>query len=292
MKPKVFLSHSKKDKDFIERIANDLRSCGIDVWYDEWEIPPGESIRKKIFEDGITSCDLFFVYLTPNSIPSYWVNKELDGAFIHEIEMKNSFLILFVDQDSSRETLSLDLKTLNIPSFNPDNYFNPFTKLVSRIWNAYCKNELQKNNKENKYVILEKERNNALLENKILQMQQSGKSDFSFLKEHLEGIVFNYNGIEKNLLEAFIELKNILADETSYSQLRIKLELFFNDLTDKNDYNNPERLISKYPISEFTGELVLKGLVEIKTSDDLDQQYFLTKLGKDFINAETNVNND
>lgn len=59
MKPKVFLSHSKKDKQFIEKVANDLRSCGIDVWYDEWEIPPGESIRKKIFEEGITSCDLF-----------------------------------------------------------------------------------------------------------------------------------------------------------------------------------------------------------------------------------------
>ena len=92
MKPKVFLSHSKKDKVFIEKLANDLRSCGIDVWYDEWEIPPGESIRKKIFEDGITSCDMFFVYLTENSIPSYWVQKELDGAFIHEIETKNSFI--------------------------------------------------------------------------------------------------------------------------------------------------------------------------------------------------------
>ena len=61
-KPKVFLSHSKKDQDFIKQLALDLRSARIDVWYDDWEIPPGASLRSKIFEDGISECDLFFIY--------------------------------------------------------------------------------------------------------------------------------------------------------------------------------------------------------------------------------------
>lgn len=91
MKPRVFLSHSKKDRVFIERIANVLRIGKIDVWYDDWEIPPGDSIRKKIFEDGIPNCDLFFVYLTENSKDSYWVQKELDAAVIHEAEQKIVF---------------------------------------------------------------------------------------------------------------------------------------------------------------------------------------------------------
>jgi hypothetical protein len=61
MKPKIFLSHSKKDKVIIEKVASDIRHCGIDVWYDEWEIPPGESIRKKIskMEYHIATCSLF-----------------------------------------------------------------------------------------------------------------------------------------------------------------------------------------------------------------------------------------
>jgi hypothetical protein len=59
MKPRVFLSHSKKDRECIERIAADLRSARIDVWYDDWEIPPGSSLRAKIFEEGIPECDLF-----------------------------------------------------------------------------------------------------------------------------------------------------------------------------------------------------------------------------------------
>ncbi len=69
-KPTVFLSHSKKDRKFIEKIAQDLRKYRIDAWYDDWEIPPGKSLRKKIFEEGIANCNAFFVYLSLNSIDS------------------------------------------------------------------------------------------------------------------------------------------------------------------------------------------------------------------------------
>ena len=48
MKPKVFLSHSHADKAFVEHVANELRNTRIDVWFDEWEIPPGESFRRQI----------------------------------------------------------------------------------------------------------------------------------------------------------------------------------------------------------------------------------------------------
>jgi len=284
MKPKVFLSHSKKDKEFIERIANDLRASGIDVWYDEWEIPPGESIRKKIFEDGITSCDLFFVYLTENSIPSYWVKRELDGAFIHEIEMKNSFMILYVNKDDNREKLSLDLKALNIPSLNSENYLTPFSKLISRTWNAYNLNQIKQSKRDNKIQTLELEKKVALLENRILKMQQSGTIDFEIIRKQLKMIQFNFNGIDKHLFEILMELKNVLADGAYYYTINKKIRSVFND--ESADDNVTEGVTSKYPISDFTGELILKGLVEIKTSVDLDQSYSLTKLGRDLINDE------
>ncbi|CAG0968525.1 hypothetical protein METP3_01295 [Methanosarcinales archaeon] len=46
-KPRVFLSHSKIDKEFIEKIEQDLRKCRIEAWYDDWEISPGKSLREK-----------------------------------------------------------------------------------------------------------------------------------------------------------------------------------------------------------------------------------------------------
>ena len=40
----VFVSHSSKDKRKVRPIAKRLRANGLRVWFDEWEIKPGESI--------------------------------------------------------------------------------------------------------------------------------------------------------------------------------------------------------------------------------------------------------
>lgn len=139
MQPTVFLSHSKKDKKFIEKLANDLHIAQIKVWYDEWEISPGESIRKKIFEDGMPKCNLFFVYITKNSIDSPWVRREIDSALIMEAEEDKISIALFVDSESTRNKLSYDLKSRNIPVLNELEYYPVFIKLVSRAWNSLLK---------------------------------------------------------------------------------------------------------------------------------------------------------
>jgi len=43
--PTVFLSHSSADKALATKLAIDLRNNGIDVWFDKWEIAPGDSFR-------------------------------------------------------------------------------------------------------------------------------------------------------------------------------------------------------------------------------------------------------
>ena len=109
MKPRVFLSHSKNDKNFIENIANDLRSARVDVWYDEWEIPPGDSFRHQLTK-GIDESDLFFIYLTESSVNSYWVQHELDTAFIKQANAGRTILALFVDSDNVRNNCRLTFK--------------------------------------------------------------------------------------------------------------------------------------------------------------------------------------
>lgn len=284
MKPKVFLSHSKKDKVFIEKLANDLRSCGIDVWYDEWEIPPGESIRKKIFEDGITSCDMFFVYLTENSIPSYWVQKELDGAFIHEIETKNSFITLFVNYDESREKLSLDLKALNIPKFNNEDYLIPFGKLLSRIWNSYSKKILQNQSKDNKLQVLELENNISELQKKILQIEASSKIDTEKVTGRLKNITFEFNGVEKNLMDILIALKNQFADGAFAHGLWKGIQDLFDDsqLNVWTEFGKPN-FTDKYKFYDFTGELIIQGLIEMKSDKNLEQLYSFSNQGLEYI---------
>lgn len=48
----VFLSHSTADKDTVRDIAQQLKADGLNVWFDEWKIQPGDSIPSKI-EEGL-----------------------------------------------------------------------------------------------------------------------------------------------------------------------------------------------------------------------------------------------
>lgn len=84
--PKAFISYSHEDRDIAIRIAEGLRAGGIEAWVDKFEIIPGDSLIKKIFEEGLAGADVFVVILTNSSIKSNWVRQELDVALIKRIE--------------------------------------------------------------------------------------------------------------------------------------------------------------------------------------------------------------
>jgi len=52
----VFLSHSSADKPVVRTVAERLRADGLNVWFDDWEIKPGDSIPAKIEEGLEHSC--------------------------------------------------------------------------------------------------------------------------------------------------------------------------------------------------------------------------------------------
>jgi hypothetical protein len=88
----IFICHSSKDKSFVEKLARDLIDVGIDVWYDKWEIKVGDSIIDKI-ETGILKSSYMGIVLSPNSIKSNWVKKELNAGLMKEIK-KNKVVVL------------------------------------------------------------------------------------------------------------------------------------------------------------------------------------------------------
>jgi hypothetical protein len=82
--PVVFLSHAAEDRALVERLAKDLMAAGIHVWYSEWEIGIGDSLRRKI-DAGIDSATHFLVLLSPASLGSEWVQTELDAGLVNKI---------------------------------------------------------------------------------------------------------------------------------------------------------------------------------------------------------------
>ncbi len=83
----IFLSHSSIDKRFAHRLGEFLTAYGVTTWIDKAEIKVGDSLLQKITE-GIEKMDYLGVILSPTSISSGWVQKELRIATTMEIEQK------------------------------------------------------------------------------------------------------------------------------------------------------------------------------------------------------------
>ncbi len=75
----VFLSHSSQDKDAVRDVATRLRSSGLKVWFDEWEIAPGDLIPQRI-DAGLDKSRVLVLCMSSNSFTSGWAELE-SGTF-------------------------------------------------------------------------------------------------------------------------------------------------------------------------------------------------------------------
>lgn len=81
----IFLSHTSADKPFVRELKARLEAHGVkEVWLDEAEIQIGDSLTKKI-EEGLKKTKYIGVVLSPRSIKSPWVERELEIAINREI---------------------------------------------------------------------------------------------------------------------------------------------------------------------------------------------------------------
>jgi len=81
----VFISHASEDKDEIVRpLANALSNEGLDVWYDEFTLRIGDSLRQKI-DQGLAGSRVGLVVLSTSFISKGWTNYELDGIVTRSV---------------------------------------------------------------------------------------------------------------------------------------------------------------------------------------------------------------
>jgi hypothetical protein len=111
----VFISYSHSDKGVAEKIAHELINRGINVWWDQWDLQPGDSLISKIFEFGLAKASHFLILLSPASVRSSWVKEELSIATIRRIEEVVRVIPVLVDGTEIptplRSLLWVDLRT-------------------------------------------------------------------------------------------------------------------------------------------------------------------------------------
>ena len=93
----VFISHASEDKDAVVRpLAMALQEKGVRVWYDEFEMRIGDSLRRKI-DQGLANSRFGIVVISRSFIKKGWTNYELDGLMTKAISGHQVLLPIWHD---------------------------------------------------------------------------------------------------------------------------------------------------------------------------------------------------
>lgn len=82
-KKKIFVSHSQKDKPFVCKLANALKSAGVEVWVDFNDIQAGDNLPKSI-NNALEWCNVIILVWSFAASKSYWVELEWSNAIAHK----------------------------------------------------------------------------------------------------------------------------------------------------------------------------------------------------------------
>ena len=101
--PKIFISFSRKDSDFVRMLASDLKVNGVTVWDNLNEIPTGASWASPI-KQAIETADYMLAVMSRHSIESDWVQREIYmGKSKEEQGISSRFIIPLIIDDEAVE---------------------------------------------------------------------------------------------------------------------------------------------------------------------------------------------
>lgn len=122
----VFISYSRKDRDFVDRLEKDLRAVGVQTWRDIDEISPGQNWESAI-SDAINRADVLLHVSSSNSVNSKWIHLELMAG----ISKKKKVIPVIID-DKGAEELPDYLQTIQWVDFRED-YKSAFDQLINAL---------------------------------------------------------------------------------------------------------------------------------------------------------------
>jgi formylglycine-generating enzyme required for sulfatase activity len=124
----IFFSYSRKDSASVDQLIEQLEQRGVDVWVDRGDLLAGEAWRSSIVE-AIINCKVFVIVLSPNSVESENVAKELTLAE----QYKKRVLPLVLEEVKIPPSLDYQLAGLHYQTFEEGRYEENFDRLVRAL---------------------------------------------------------------------------------------------------------------------------------------------------------------
>jgi TIR domain len=126
--PDVFVSYSRKDKIFVEKLVKQLEDEGRDVWVDFEDIPFAAEWWDEI-QNGIEASSSAVFVLSPDYLAS-----EVCGLEVNHVQKNNKRIIPIVYQRPERDKVPTTLAELNWIFFDDTNAFDDsFQKLQTTL---------------------------------------------------------------------------------------------------------------------------------------------------------------
>lgn len=118
----VFVSHASEDKDeFVRPFANYLRGKGLTVWYDEFELQVGDSLRRSI-DKGLANSTFGIVVLSEHFFKKEWPQRELDGMFARETIAGEKIILPIWHKISKNEVMKYSPTIADLVALNTATY--------------------------------------------------------------------------------------------------------------------------------------------------------------------------
>ncbi len=115
----VFMSYSRRDTEFVRRLADSISGRGKEVWLDTEGIADGEVFPEAI-KRAIEQSDAFLFVITPASVASSYCENEVEYAR----EMQKRIVPVLRDPVEDGE-LPVEIRDRNWVPFTDDTQFNP-----------------------------------------------------------------------------------------------------------------------------------------------------------------------
>ncbi len=102
----MFISHASEDKAPVVRpLAEALTDLRVEVWYDEFELRIGDSLRRKI-DHGIARSRFGLVVLSRSFFAKNWPQSELDGLVARDVDRGGGRLLPIWHEITKSEVLA------------------------------------------------------------------------------------------------------------------------------------------------------------------------------------------
>ena len=126
----LFISHASEDKDsFVRRLVQALRDEGLTVWFDEYELQIGDSLRQKI-DEGLSHSRYGLVVFSPAFFAKHWTQYEMDGLIARQ--MAGERVILPIWHRLARDEIAQQSPSLtDIVSLNSST--DPVEAIASKV---------------------------------------------------------------------------------------------------------------------------------------------------------------